>query len=301
MAIEYDGDVIIVTGGAGGLGSAHCRLLAALGARVVVNDTGGVVDGRGGDPEAAARVVGQIEADGGTAVADSSDGSTRHGAAALIEHALDEFGRIDGIVANAGILRDKSFAKMEDEDFVAVLEAHLMGTVRVFHAAYPHLEGQQYGRLVATTSAAGLFGNFGQTNYSAAKMAMVGLTRSLALEGARRGIHANLIAPIARTRMTEALMPSEMAELLAPEKVSPLVALLCHRSCALNGEIFSAGGGRFARVRVGVGHGVVLPEATVDSLDAALDDLLEDTELEFPADAGGEAAVMAGTLAAAKK
>jgi NAD(P)-dependent dehydrogenase (short-subunit alcohol dehydrogenase family) len=262
-----------------------------LGARVLVNDIGGTTDGTGADEGAAAAVVKEIEDSGGSAVADTHDGSTVEGARAIITSALDAFGRIDAVVANAGILRDQSFHNVSDEDFFAVVNAHLVGTVRVFHAAYPHMREQGYGRLVSTTSAAGLFGNFGQTSYAAAKLGIVGFTRTLAIEGARRNIKANVIAPAAATRMTEALI-GDVAARLRPELVSPLVAYLCHRSLDATGQVISAGAGRFARVAIGVCPGLSTAEPTPDFVADNFDAILAEGELIFPQQAMDEMQLM---------
>jgi NAD(P)-dependent dehydrogenase (short-subunit alcohol dehydrogenase family) len=292
VSVTVSDDVVVVTGGAGGLGAAYCRMLASYGARVVVNDTGGVVDGKGGDPEAAQRVVDAIVAVGGTAVADSHDGSKLDGAAAIVQTALDAFGRIDAVVANAGILRDRSFAKISDEDFFAVIEAHLVGTTRIFHAAWPLMREQGYGRLVATTSASGLFGNFGQSNYGAAKMGIVGLTQALAIEGAKNGIHANVVAPVAQTRMSEGLMGALEGK-ASPDLVAPLVAWLVSRECDLTGRIFSVGVGRIARVDVGVTRGLTNTELTPEWVGDNIHRIDDEQGYVFPATASDEMKMLA--------
>jgi NAD(P)-dependent dehydrogenase (short-subunit alcohol dehydrogenase family) len=284
MSVTIDGDVIVVTGAAGGLGSSHSRLL--------VNDTGGVVDGRGGNPQAAQNVVDGIIAAGGQAVADTNDGSTVEGAQAIIDTAVQAFGRVDGVVANAGILRDKTFASITDEDYFAVINTHLTGTVRVFHAAFPLLKAQGYGRLVSTTSASGLFGNFGQSNYGAAKLGIVGLTQALALEGVRYGIKANVIAPVAQTRMSEGLM-GPLEGKASPDLVSPLVAYLMSRENELTGRIYSVGVGRIARVDVGVTRGLVNRDLDVDWIAANIKEIDEDPTYFFPETAADEMKLLA--------
>jgi NAD(P)-dependent dehydrogenase (short-subunit alcohol dehydrogenase family) len=282
MAIAFDQDVVVITGAGRGLGRAHALLMASLGARVVVNDIGGAADGTGTDAGAAAEVVKEIEAGGGTAVADTHNGSSVEGAQGIVKTAVDAFGKIDALVANAGILRDAAFHKVSDEDFFAVINVHLVGTVRVCHAAYPLMREQGYGRIVTTTSGAGLFGNFGQTSYAAAKMGIVGFTRSLSIEGAKKGVLANVIAPGAKTRMTESLLPPEMADKIKPEFVSPLVAYLCSRSNEATGNIFSVGGGRFARVKIGATPGIMTEDPTADYVADNIDRILGEEELVFP-------------------
>jgi NAD(P)-dependent dehydrogenase (short-subunit alcohol dehydrogenase family) len=282
MAIAFDQDVVIITGAGRGLGRSHALLMAGLGARVVVNDIGGATDGTGADAGAAAEVVRQIEAAGGTALASTADGSTVDGASSIVSSALDAFGRVDAVVANAGILRDKSFHNLSDADFFAVVNVHLAGTVRICHAAYGHMREQRHGRIVTTTSGSGLFGNFGQTSYAAAKMGIVGFTRSLAIEGAKHGVLANSIAPSAMTRMTESLLPEGKGDRLRPEFISPLVAYLCHRACEATGQIISVGAGRFARVRIGVAPGVTTEDPTVDFVADNLDRILSEEDQLFP-------------------
>src|SRR5665213_3315577 len=227
MTIRYDGKVVIVTGAGGGLGRAHALDFAKRGAKVVINDLGGAVDGTGGNSAAAEAVVKEITDAGGTAIANGASVTDDAGVAHLIKQTMDAWGRIDVIIANAGILRDKSFTKMEIKDFEAVMNVHLMGTVKPAHAIWPIMRAQKYGRIVVTTSSTGLYGNFGQTNYGAAKLSLVGFMNSLKLEGEKNNIHINAICPVAATRMTEALMPPAILEQLKPEYVTPGVVYLC--------------------------------------------------------------------------
>ncbi len=226
MAIRYDNKVVIVTGAGGGLGRCHALEFAKRGAKVVVNDLGGAVDGTGGNSAAAEAVVKEITDAGGTAMANGASVTDDAGVAHLIKQTMDAWGRIDVIVANAGILRDKSFSKMEIKDFDAVVQVHLMGTVKPVKAAWEIMKKQQYGRIIVTTSSTGLYGNFGQTNYGAAKLSLVGFMNTLKLEGAKDNIKVNAICPVAGTRMTENLMPPQMLEALKPEYVTPAVVFL---------------------------------------------------------------------------
>ncbi|MFD1936160.1 SDR family oxidoreductase [Nonomuraea mangrovi] len=272
--LRFDGKVAIITGAGHGLGRSHALLLAERGARVVVNDLGGALDGTGASAGPAAEVVETIRKNGGEAVANTDNVATPEGAKAIVQSAVDAFGRVDIVVNNAGILRDKSFGKMTVEEFDAVLAVHVRGSYLVSQAAYPYLKEQGYGRIVNTSSPAGLFGNFGQANYSTAKMGLVGLTKTLAIEGARSGIKANAIAPIAWTRMTEALLPAEFEAKFTAERVSALVAFLAHESCEASGEVFSVGGGKVARVFVAEGPGWktddLSPEAIADNWDSIM-------------------------------
>ncbi len=254
--IEFDGRVAIVTGAGGGLGRAHALLLASRGAKVVVNDLGGSRDGSGGGSAMADEVVAEITDAGGEAVANYDGVHTWEGGQAIVQTAIDAFGRVDVVVNNAGILRDTSFAKLEEPQLDLVLKVHLYGAFHVARAAWPHLKEQGYGRIVNTTSGSGLYGNFGQSNYSAGKMGQVGLTRTLAIEGAKYGITSNVIAPVAKSRMTEDIMPPALLERLEPEYVSPLVAYLASEGCTDTGRIFSVGGGYIARVAILEGAGV---------------------------------------------
>ncbi len=254
--IDFDGRVAIVTGAGGGLGRQHALLLASRGAKVVVNDLGGGRDGSGGGSQMADQVVQEIVDAGGQAVADYDGVHTWEGGQRIVQTAIDAFGRVDIVVNNAGILRDVSFAKLEEEQLDLVLKVHLYGAFHVTRAAWPHLREQGYGRVINTTSGSGLYGNFGQSNYSAAKLGQVGLTRTLAHEGAKYGINANVIAPIAKSRMTEDVMPEQLLERLEPEYVSPLVGYLASETCQDTGRIYSVGGGYIARVAILEGEGV---------------------------------------------
>ncbi|WP_433415907.1 SDR family oxidoreductase [Microtetraspora malaysiensis] len=272
--LRFDGKVAVVTGAGHGLGRSHALLLAERGAKVVVNDVGGALDGSGASTGPAAEVVELIIKNGGEAVVNADSVATPEGAQAIVQAARDAFGRIDVVVNNAGILRDKSFGKMSVEDFDAVIAVHVRGAFLVSRAAFPHMKEQGYGRIVNTSSPAGLFGNFGQANYSTAKMGLVGLTKTLGIEGARANIKANAIAPIAWTRMTETLLPAEFEAKFTPERISPLVAYLAHESCETSGEVFSVGGGRVARVFVAEGPGwrddAITPEAVRDNWEAVM-------------------------------
>lgn len=252
--LGFDGKVAIVTGGGGGLGREHALEFARRGARVVVNDLGGAVDGTGGSVSAAQAVVEEIEALGGEAVANGDSVATLAGGEAIVQSAIDAFGQIDIVVNNAGILRDKSFHNMTDEQITSVIDVHLKGALYVTLPAWKLFREQNSGVVINTSSNSGLLGNFGQANYGAAKMGLVGFTRVLAAEGAKRGIRANAIAPVALTRMTEDLLGS-MAEQLEPKRITPLVMYLAHESCPANGQVYSAAGGTIAKFFVGLTQG----------------------------------------------
>ncbi|MFZ9629918.1 MAG: SDR family oxidoreductase [Ilumatobacteraceae bacterium] len=263
--LGYDGKVVVITGAGGGLGRQHALLMAQRGALVVVNDLGGAVDGSGSDKGAAERVVDEITALGGEAVADTNSVSTPEGGAAIITTAVDAYGRVDVVINNAGILRDKAFHNMEPELLDPVIDVHLKGAFNVTRPAWVLMREQGYGRIVSTSSAAGIFGNFGQTNYGAAKMGLVGFTRVLAVEGAKYNIKANAIAPLAFTRMTEHLLGA-LGEKLDPALVSPLVAFLAHEDCPVSGQTFSVGGGRVAHVFIGETQGYFNPELSLEDV-----------------------------------
>jgi len=253
--VELGGRVAVITGAGGGLGRSHALALAARGAKVVVNDLGGSRDGSGAGSEMADAVVAEIVASGGEAVANYDSVATPEGGRAIVQSAIDAFGRIDIVINNAGILRDVSFQKLEPEALDLVLKVHLYGAFHVSQAAWPHLRAQEYGRIISTASGSGLYGNFGQSNYAAAKLGIVGLTRTLAIEGAKYGITANAIAPVASSRMTEDIMPPQLLERLQPEHVSPLVVFLASEMCRDSGHVYSVGGGYLARVAIVEGPG----------------------------------------------
>jgi NAD(P)-dependent dehydrogenase (short-subunit alcohol dehydrogenase family) len=252
--LRFDGRVAIVTGAGGGLGREHALLLAARGARVVVNDLGGAVDGSGGSDDPARATADEIAELGGMAVSDASSVATPEGGKAIVDTALEAFGRVDVLINNAGILRDKTFQNMTPDQLEPVLDVHLRGAFNVTRPAWLHMREQRYGRVLLTSSNAGILGNFGQSNYGAAKMGLVGLARVLAQEGARYGISVNVLAPIARTRMTQELLGPAGAK-LDPRLVAPVAAFLVHEDCPVTGEILSAGGGRVARFFVGLTPG----------------------------------------------
>lgn len=271
MSIDFKGRVAIVTGSGSGLGRAHALLLAERGARVVVNDPGGAVDGTGGSAKAADQVVAEIKAKGGEAVASYDSVAEPDSAARIVKAAIDAWGRLDILVNNAGILRDKSFGKVELADFDLVVKVHMSGSVYVTKAAWPHMQSQNYGRIVMTTSASGLYGNFGQSNYGAAKMGVVGLMNTLKQEGAKNGILVNTVAPVAATRMTEPLFPPAVLPHLKPEYISQAVAYLCSEACTQSGDIISAGAGYYAKVQVVEAEGVFFgagAKVTVDDIAA---------------------------------
>ena len=256
--IRFDNRVAIVTGAGGGLGRSHALLLASRGAKVVVNDLGGSVDGSGKSSNAADKVVEEIKAAGGQAVANYDGVDTMEGAQKIVATAKEAFGKLDIVINNAGILRDVSFVKMTEDDWNKVMQVHLSGSMFVTKAAWGLLRDNNFGRVVFTTSAAGLYGNFGQTNYSSAKLGIVGLTKTLSHEGAKYNIKCNVIAPIAKSRMTETIMPPDVLAKLLPEYVSPLVAYLSSEGLEETAQIYAVGGGYFSRVAVVEGEGTYI-------------------------------------------
>jgi NAD(P)-dependent dehydrogenase (short-subunit alcohol dehydrogenase family) len=258
MTIRFDGRVAIVTGAGNGLGRAHALGLAARGAKVVVNDFGGARDGTGGSLTAAETVVEEIRAAGGVAMADAADVSNYEQVKAMVDRATAEWGSVDLLCANAGILRDKSFAKMELADFAKVIDVHLNGTFYCCKAVWEGMRARNYGRIVVTTSSSGLYGNFGQSNYGAAKLGIVGLMNVLSQEGRKNDIRINTISPTAATRMTEELLPAQALELMKPESITPAVLYLLGEQ-APSRTIIGAGAGSFAVVKIMESEGVNLP------------------------------------------
>lgn len=274
-AIRFDDRVGIVTGAGAGLGRVYALELAKRGAKVVVNDLGGARDGTGAGSEAADLVVGEIKAAGGEAVANYDSVATPEGGQSIVDTAIDAFGRLDILINNAGILRDKTLAKMEPENWDAVMDVHLKGAYNVTRPAFVKMRENRYGRVILTTSGAGLYGNFGQTNYSAAKMGLIGLMNTVNLEGEKHNIRVNTIAPVAATRLTDDILPPEFFEKLKPEFVAPMVLYLCSEQCPVTGAVYNAGMGYFNRAAVITGPGIVVgdgkevptPEAVATSMD----------------------------------
>ena len=272
--LSFDGQVAVVTGAGGGLGRSHALELARRGARVVVNDLGGAVDGSGRSATAADLVVAEIEGAGGEAVANADSVATPEGGAAIVQCALDTYGRVDIVVNNAGILRDAAFKNVTPELLDPVIDVHLKGAFNVLRPAWPLLRAQGFGRVVNTSSGSGLFGNFGQSNYGAAKAGLMGLTRVLSIEGARDNVKVNAIAPIAHTRMTAGQIDDSMV----PELISPFVAYLGHTSCAVSGQAYSVGGGRVSRLFLGMTTGITEPDLTAESVAARIAEIDDPTE-----------------------
>lgn len=276
MGIDFKGRVAIVTGAGGGLGKQHALALAARGAKVLVNDLGGDVRGEGGSVSAAQAVVDEIRAAGGEAIVNGASVTDFEAVQQMVQQAMDTWGRVDILVNNAGILRDKSFAKMDIADFRLVMEVHVMGAVHCTKAVWPIMQAQQYGRIVMTTSSSGLYGNFGQANYGAAKMALAGLMQTLSIEGEKYGIRVNCLAPTAATRMTEGLMPQAVLDALQPQTVTPAMLVMASED-APNRTILCAGAGSFEAAHITLTQGVYLGHTpdTPERLAAALAQVCE--------------------------
>jgi NAD(P)-dependent dehydrogenase (short-subunit alcohol dehydrogenase family) len=290
--LGYDGKVAIITGAGGGLGREHALLLASRGAQIVVNDLGGGVAGGDGGSLGPAETVGkEIEDAGGVAVADGNSVATPEGGDAIVQTALDANGRDDIVINNAGILRDKTFHNMTPEFVDPVLDVHLRAAFWVTKPAWIHMREQGYGRIVNTSSNSGILGNFGQSNYGAAKMGLVGLTRVLAAEGAKYNIKANALAPVARTRMTEDIL-GPLADKLDPKTVSPIVAWLVHEDCPVTGEIYSAAGGRIARFFIGLTEGYYSENLTAEEVRDNFDKIRDETGYIVPSGPGDEFAAL---------
>ena len=288
MTLDYTGKVVIVTGAGGGLGRCHALEFARRGAKVVVNDLGGSVDGSGGSSEAADKVVEEIKAAGGEAMSNGSSVTDDAGVANMVSQTMDAYGRIDVLVNNAGVLRDKSFAKMEISDFDFVVDVHLFGTMKPTKAVWPIMKEQGYGRILVTSSSSGLYGNFGQSNYGAAKLGVVGFINTLKLEGQKDNIHVNALAPVAWTRMTSNLMPPEMEDALAPEQVTPAVVFMCSEQ-APTGKIICAGAGAYAAAQIVETRGMYL--GTAPTAEDVADNWEQISKLDDQAEAlfqGGE-------------
>jgi NAD(P)-dependent dehydrogenase (short-subunit alcohol dehydrogenase family) len=295
--LRFDGRVAIITGAGGGLGRSHALELARRGAHVLVNDLGGALDGSGSSASAAQRVVDEITSLGGSAAPNHDSVATPEGGQAIVQAAIDAFGRVDVLVNNAGILRDKAFHKMDPAMIDTVIDVHLKGALYVSQPAFGLMREQGYGRIVNTSSASGLFGNFGQANYGAAKAGLAGLTRVLALEGASCGIRVNAIAPIAATRMTAEIL-GDLAALVSPDRVSPLVAYLAHEECSVSGNVYSVAGGRIARIFVAETDGVLLTDNTAEAIREQLSeiDALDVEVFHQPLSLDDETAIIAKAL-----
>jgi len=285
--IGFDDKVAVITGAGGGLGRCHALEFARRGARVVVNDLGGAIDGSGGGDGPAQQVVNEITELGGEAVANTDSVATPEGGQGIVKSAIDAFGKVDIVVNNAGILRDKSFAKMDSELWNPVVDVHLNGAYHVTAAAWPHMKEQNYGRIINTSSNSGVLGNFGQANYGAAKMGLVGFTNVLAIEGAKNNIKTNAIAPVALTRMTEEMFGA-MGEKLQPEMVTPIVIFLAHEDCPVTGEVYSAAGGVISRFFVGNTTGFFDAELTPESVRDNFETIRDESGYEVYPDSSGE-------------
>lgn len=296
--VQFGGQVAIVTGAGGGLGRSYALELARRGARLVVNDLGSEPDGSGGRRSAADAVVTEITEAGGEAVASYSSVAAQDGGEEIVRTAVDAFGKIDIVINNAGVLRDRTFARLEKKDWDAVLDVHLDGAYNVSRPAFEVMKEHGYGRLLFTSSAAGLFGNFGQSNYAAAKMGLVGLSNVLAIEGARHGITSNVIAPIAGTRLTQQIL-GDRAEDFPADAVTPLACYLVSPDCTTTHEVFSAGAGRYARVFVGLSSGWTPGDSDVPTVEEVQENIEQVRDLRehvVPDSALDELEEIAGAL-----
>jgi NAD(P)-dependent dehydrogenase (short-subunit alcohol dehydrogenase family) len=300
MSISFDGRVVIVTGAGAGLGRAYALDLARRGAKLVVNDFGGRLDGSPASSGAAEATVAEIQAIGGEAIADGADVTDESSVRSMVGNAVDKWGRIDALINNAGILRDAAFHKMSLADFRKVIEVHLMGSVNCTHAVWPIMRAANYGRIVMTTSSVGQYGNFGQANYAAAKMALIGLMNTLVIEGAKVGIRVNAIGPGAATRMTEALIPKNIVALMTPESVAPAAVYLASDS-APNRVILNATAGGFSRtyIRETVGVHLSGADCSAEGLAAHFDAISDPTGEQLYLDGGQQVNKFVGRAAAA--
>ncbi len=256
MAISFEGQVALVTGAGAGLGRAYALDLAKRGAKVVVNDLGGDPHGQGADAAPARKVCDEIKTAGGEATPNFDSVSSYDGGFNMVKTAIDTYGRLDIVICNAGILRDVAFHNMSEQDWDAVFAVHIKGSFTVLRAAWPVFRQQSYGRVVLTTSSSGIYGQFGQANYGAAKTAMIGLMNVLKQEGAKYNVNVNTVAPVAGTRLTQTVMPAEMVERLKPELVVPAVTWMVSKECQDSGIIIEAGAGNFNRASIVKGPGV---------------------------------------------
>jgi len=298
--LRFDGKVCVVTGAGGGLGKAYALLFASRGAKVVVNDLGVTRSGEGTSSSAADLVVKEIREKGGEAI--SNYNSVEEGEK-IIKTALDKWGRVDIVINNAGILRDASFVKMTDQDWDLIYRVHLKGSYSVTKAAWNAMREQKYGRIIMTSSAAGLYGNFGQANYSAAKLGLLGLGKTIAIEGEKSNIFCNTIAPIAGSRMTETVMPPDLVAALKPDFVAPLVAYLCHESCKENGQIFEVGAGWIGKLRWQRTAGAFLDNKkgfTIEDVKKNFDKVNDWTDATYPSSASESASMLMQYLTQSK-
>lgn len=302
MSIDFQGRVAIVTGAGGGLGKQHALALAKRGAKVVVNDLGGNVHGEGGSVSAAQLVVDEIVKAGGEAIANGASVTDFEAVKAMTQLAMDTWGRVDILVNNAGILRDKSFSKMEVDEFRLVMEVHVMGAFHCTKAVWPIMQAQKYGRVIMTTSSSGLYGNFGQANYGAAKMALAGMMQTLSIEGEKYNIRVNSLAPTAATRMTEGLMPEAVLKALEPQAVVPAMLVMASED-APNRTIICAGAGSFEVANITLTQGVYLgmAEDTAEQLLAAMPQVTDRHNELVPASGSGQGSLEVGKAMAAQK